>query len=254
MKLKNLREEIANTSNGGFTDESPAPNAGLSPVMGFSGRSGKKKKNEKDLDGVESKNAINKQAVKDMMQKESKMDYSTFRNTMNSIDEWYISDYKVSFLDTDGKKKMYVVDGGKTTVKTPDIKNDVGYEPLKTNDKTACPKCGSIDCRCNTKSKNYKVQNLKNRVDESTLTEIDYETLEESGGKVIDSLQKAAESGEKVVVTHEDGTRTIVDSITARAVVEVYDELDDSNRVKFINNANGSARTFKEIASFAKNK
>lgn len=268
MKLRNLREQRTIDTNDllleeptnavsvdgqapGFTSDADAsgPNAGLDTPMGYGTG---KKKNGKCY------NAEEKKAIKQMMG-ESELTFEAFRSAKHVINEWYTDGgYRIKFIDVDGKEKMYVVkravrNGKDATKVLPNkIENAHGHDYNVENDGEVCSNCGKIKCGCNEKkhSLNKKLQYQRNIVDES----VDMQALIESGGKAIDQLQTAAESGSKVVITHEDGTRSIVDSITAKAIVEVYNELDASNRVKFINNANGSSRTFKEIASFAKNR
>ena len=77
------------------------------------------------------------------------------------------------------------------------------------------------------------------------------EYLLESGGKVIDQLKKIATSGEGGVVTFENGEKKTIAPESADKLVNLYKNLNASNRVKMIKNVNSSSVGLERIATFA---
>lgn len=77
------------------------------------------------------------------------------------------------------------------------------------------------------------------------------EYLLESGGKVIDQLKKIANSGEGGVVTFENGEKKTIAPESADKLVNLYKNLNASNRVKMIKNVNSSSGGLERIATFA---
>lgn len=80
---------------------------------------------------------------------------------------------------------------------------------------------------------------------------ISEEYLAESGGKVIDQLKKIANSGEGGVVTFENGEKKTIAPESADKLVQLYKNLNASNRVKMIKNVNSSSGGLERIATFA---
>lgn len=73
----------------------------------------------------------------------------------------------------------------------------------------------------------------------------------ESGGKVIDQLKKIQTSGQRGVVMFDNGEQTQVSPDDANKLVDLYKNLNASNRVKMIKTINSSSSGYQKIASFA---
>jgi len=247
MKLINLTEEPTNVSgDGGFTDSAnpDGPVAGYSaPLSGsrnivprYGAFKGKHKKE-------------NKKAIKQMMG-ESSFDYDCFRSTISTLREWYVDDYKIQFVDTDGKTKVMVVrnNEGGTKVEDGKVNNNFGVEYLLKPGEEWCEKCGSSQCRCGSDNYRKKQAYNKNIHQESTILE--YRT---DKANAIYTIRKAANENKKVVVTHKDGTRSVITPREAKIVIGAYEQMDNSNKIKYVNNINGGASTYKQIVDFSKN-
>jgi hypothetical protein len=78
--------------------------------------------------------------------------------------------------------------------------------------------------------------------------------LFESGGKVIDQLKQIALAGQQGVVMFDNGEKSQVSPDGANKLVDLYRNLNASNRVKMIKTINSSASGFEKISTFASNR
>jgi hypothetical protein len=77
------------------------------------------------------------------------------------------------------------------------------------------------------------------------------QNLFESGGKVIDQLKQIAMSGQTGVVMFDNGEKSQVSADGANKLVDLYRNLNASNRVKMIKTINSSSVGFEKISAFA---
>ena len=75
--------------------------------------------------------------------------------------------------------------------------------------------------------------------------------LFESGGKVIDQLKQIALAGQQGVVMFDNGEKTQISPDSANKLVDLYRNLNASNRVKMIKTINSSSAGFEKISTFA---
>jgi hypothetical protein len=75
--------------------------------------------------------------------------------------------------------------------------------------------------------------------------------LFESGGKVIDQLKQITLGGQQGIVMFDNGEKAQVSPDNANKLVDLYRNLNASNRVKMIKTINSSSAGFEKIASFA---
>ncbi len=73
----------------------------------------------------------------------------------------------------------------------------------------------------------------------------------ESGGKVIDQLKQIAMAGNQGVVLFDNGEKKQISAVNASKIVDLYRNLNPSNRVKMIKSVNSSASGLDKIATFA---
>jgi len=77
------------------------------------------------------------------------------------------------------------------------------------------------------------------------------QALFESGGKVIDQLKQIALAGQQGVVMFDNGEKAQVSPDGANKLVDLYRNLNASNRVKMIKTINSSSSGFEKISTFA---
>lgn len=78
------------------------------------------------------------------------------------------------------------------------------------------------------------------------------QTLYESGGKVIDQLKQISlGGGPQGMVVFDNGEKAQVSSDMANKLVDLYRNLNASNRVKMIKTINSSSSGFEKISTFA---
>jgi len=75
--------------------------------------------------------------------------------------------------------------------------------------------------------------------------------LNESGGKVIDQLKKIVNSGGTGNVVFDSGEKMQMNPVTASKLVDLYRNLNASNRVKMIKTINSSSSGLTKIQQFA---
>lgn len=73
----------------------------------------------------------------------------------------------------------------------------------------------------------------------------------ESGGKVIDQLKQIAMGGQQGVVVFDNGEKKQMSAVNASKIVDLYRNLNASNRVKMIKSVNSSAAGLDKIITFA---
>jgi hypothetical protein len=73
----------------------------------------------------------------------------------------------------------------------------------------------------------------------------------ESGGKVIDQLKQIAMAGNQGVVVFDNGEKKQISAVNASKIVDLYRNLNASNRVKMIKSVNSSASGLDKIVTFA---
>lgn len=94
-------------------------------------------------------------------------------------------------------------------------------------------------------------QKLKNQ---SKSLEEELEALQESGGKVIDQLKKIAMAGGTGTVQFDDGSKQPVEPSEAGKIVNLYQNLNASNRVKMITSINSSTNAYEKVKAFAQSR
>lgn len=75
--------------------------------------------------------------------------------------------------------------------------------------------------------------------------------LNESGGKVIDQLKKLVHGGESGAITFDSGEKMQMNPAAASKLVDLYRNLNASNRVKMIKTINSSSSGLVKIQQFA---
>ena len=75
--------------------------------------------------------------------------------------------------------------------------------------------------------------------------------LNESGGKVIDQLKKIIHSGGTGDVVFDSGEKMQINPVAASKLVDLYRNLNASNRVKMIKTINSSSSGLTKIQQFA---
>jgi len=80
---------------------------------------------------------------------------------------------------------------------------------------------------------------------------VNEQRLFESGGKVIDQLKQITLGGQQGIVMFDNGEKAQVSPDNANKLVDLYRNLNASNRVKMIKTINSSSAGFEKIASFA---
>ena len=78
--------------------------------------------------------------------------------------------------------------------------------------------------------------------------------LQESGGKVIDQLKKIAMAGGTGTVQFDDGSKQPVEPAEAGKIVNLYQNLNASNRVKMIKSINSSTSAYEKVKAFAQSR
>lgn len=76
----------------------------------------------------------------------------------------------------------------------------------------------------------------------------------ESGGKVIDQLKQIAMGGQQGVVVFDNGEKKQLSAVNASKIVDLYRNLNASNRVKMIKSVNSSSAGLDKIMTFASSK
>tara|TARA_B100000902_G_scaffold390885_1_gene440584 strand:- start:913 stop:1398 length:486 start_codon:yes stop_codon:yes gene_type:complete len=94
-------------------------------------------------------------------------------------------------------------------------------------------------------------QKFKNQ---SKSLEEELEALQESGGKVIDQLKKIAMAGGTGTVQFDDGSKQPVEPAEAGKIVNLYQNLNASNRVKMITSINSSTNAYEKVKAFAQSR
>ncbi len=94
-------------------------------------------------------------------------------------------------------------------------------------------------------------QKLKNQ---TKSLEEELEALQESGGKVIDQLKKIAMAGGTGTVQFDDGSKQPVEPSEAGKIVNLYQNLNASNRVKMITSINSSTTAYEKVKAFAQSR
>jgi hypothetical protein len=98
-------------------------------------------------------------------------------------------------------------------------------------------------------------KNQKNCCDTcSTSLEEELIALQESGGKVIDQLKKIAMAGGTGTVQFDDGSKQPVEPAEAGKIVNLYQNLNASNRVKMIKSINSSTSAYEKVKAFAQSR
>jgi hypothetical protein len=82
-------------------------------------------------------------------------------------------------------------------------------------------------------------------------TKVSEGLLHESGGKVIDQLKQIAMSGRPSVVMFDNGEKAQVSPDQSQQLVDLYRNLNASNRVKMIKTINSSSAGFEKIMTFS---
>ncbi len=77
------------------------------------------------------------------------------------------------------------------------------------------------------------------------------QNLFESGGKVIDQLKQIGLTGQQGAVIFDNGEKAQVSPDSANKLVDLYRNLNASNRVKMIKTINSSSAGFEKISTFA---
>lgn len=77
------------------------------------------------------------------------------------------------------------------------------------------------------------------------------QSLNESGGKVIDQLKRISMSGQPSVVVFDNGEKAQVSPDQSQKLVDLYRNLNASNRVKMIKTINSSSSGFEKIMTFS---
>jgi hypothetical protein len=77
------------------------------------------------------------------------------------------------------------------------------------------------------------------------------QNLFESGGKVIDQLKQIGLAGQQGAVIFDNGEKAQVSPDSANKLVDLYRNLNASNRVKMIKTINSSSAGFERISTFA---
>jgi hypothetical protein len=80
---------------------------------------------------------------------------------------------------------------------------------------------------------------------------INEQNLFESGGKVIDQLKQITLGNQQGVVMFDNGEKTQVSPASANQLIDLYRNLNASNRVKMIKTINSSSAGFEKISTFA---
>lgn len=80
------------------------------------------------------------------------------------------------------------------------------------------------------------------------------EYLLESGGKVIDQLKKVAKSGQSGSIVFDNGSKVQTSPQDAARLIDLYRNLNNSNKVKMIRSINDSSSNFEKIKAFAQSK
>ena len=75
--------------------------------------------------------------------------------------------------------------------------------------------------------------------------------LQESGGKVIDQLKKVIHGGSSGNIVFDSGEKMQINPASAAKLVDLYRNLNASNRVKMIKTINSSASGLTKIQAFA---
>lgn len=83
---------------------------------------------------------------------------------------------------------------------------------------------------------------------------VNEQRLFESGGKVIDQLKQIALAGQQGVVVFDNGEKSQISPDGANKLVDLYRNLNASNRVKMIKTINSSSAGFEKISTFASNR
>ena len=77
------------------------------------------------------------------------------------------------------------------------------------------------------------------------------QNLFESGGKVIDQLKQISLAGQQGMVMFDNGEKAQVSPDSVNKLVDLYRNLNASNRVKMIKTINSSSAGFEKISTFA---
>jgi len=99
-----------------------------------------------------------------------------------------------------------------------------------------------------------KREEKKNTKRGCTSLEEELIALQESGGKVIDQLKKIAMAGGTGVVQFDDGSKQPVEPAEAGKIVNLYQNLNASNRVKMIKSINSSTNAYEKVKAFAQSR
>jgi hypothetical protein len=75
--------------------------------------------------------------------------------------------------------------------------------------------------------------------------------ITESGGKVIDQLKQISMGGQQGVIVFDNGEKKQISAVNASKIVDLYRNLNASNRVKMIKSVNSSASGLDRIMTFA---
>jgi len=85
-------------------------------------------------------------------------------------------------------------------------------------------------------------------------SEVNEQTLFESGGKVIDQLKAIVDNASRGEVHFDNGESKVVSPENAQKIVRLYKELNASNRTKMITSINNSPVGFMKIFQYANTK
>ena len=103
-----------------------------------------------------------------------------------------------------------------------------------------------------TKRKEKKLRELGEQINNNIAK--DLTILQESGGKVIDQLKKIAMAGGTGTVQFDDGSKQPVEPSEAGKIVNLYQNLNASNRVKMIKSINSSTNAYEKVKAFAQSR
>jgi hypothetical protein len=104
-----------------------------------------------------------------------------------------------------------------------------------------------------TRRQQREDRKLKKKQNMSPLDE-ELLALYESGGKVIDQLKKIAMAGGTGTVQFDDGSKQPVEPSEAGKIVNLYQNLNASNRVKMIKSINSSTSAYEKVKAFAQSR
>jgi len=106
----------------------------------------------------------------------------------------------------------------------------------------------------NLLKKRQQREEKRNRIRACSSLDEELIALQESGGKVIDQLKKIAMAGGTGTVQFDDGSKQPVEPAEAGKIVNLYQNLNASNRVKMIKSINSSTSAYEKVKAFAQSR